>query len=159
MTGGGGAALLRRPFPYMVRGMSFRVSYSDVIIANRALAMLPEAPIDTFDGPGIARRALRVQYKPTVAALLTKHDFGLATVREAMALQVNDRPEWLFKYAAPNDLAYAIQVYPTQDAPGGVGYYQACATSWRPNSIGSAALAGQSIQTSKMPRLSSPRLA
>lgn len=105
--------------------MSFRVTYSDVIIANRALAMLPEAPISDFEQGGIAARALRLQYKPTIAALLEKHDFGLATKRSVMAPATNDRPEWTYKYEAPNDLAYAINVRPYLNAPGNVGYYVA----------------------------------
>lgn len=106
--------------------MSFRITYSDVIIANRALGMLPEAPIDNLDGPGVARRALRTYYKPTIAALLSKHDFGLATKRVALAAAAtNDRAEWVYRYAAPNDLGYALGLVPDL-APGGaaVGYYE-----------------------------------
>lgn len=104
--------------------MSFRITYSDVIIANRALGMLPEAPIDNLDGPGVARRALRTYYKPTIAALLSKHDFGMATRRVALAAQTNDRPEWLYKYAAPNDLGYAVTQHAMLGSSGGVGYYE-----------------------------------
>ena len=104
--------------------MSFRVTYSDVIIANRALGMLPEAPIDNFDGPGVARRALRTYYKPTIAALLSKHDFRLATKRAALAELTNDRTEWLYKYAAPNDLGYALTQHSGGASGSSVGYYQ-----------------------------------
>lgn len=104
--------------------MSFRITYSDVIIANRALGMLPEAPIDSLDGPGVARRALRTYYKPTIAALLSKHDFGLATKRAALAELTNDRAEWLYKYAAPNDLGYALTQHSGGTSGSSVGYYQ-----------------------------------
>lgn len=91
--------------------MSFVVEYSDVILCNRALSLLPEAPIASLDAPGMVARECRQCYRPTVRRVLEMHEWGLPRVRKALALRaVNDRPEWGYCYAQPNDMAFAVSV-------------------------------------------------
>jgi hypothetical protein len=106
--------------------MSFKATYSDVILCNRALSHLPEAPIAQMDAPGVAARECRAWYIPVVRRVLTMHDWGIATKIESLAVSsTNLRDNWAFAYAEPSDLAYAIDVLPPLDAASyGSGVYR-----------------------------------
>lgn len=101
--------------------MSFKTAYSDVIICNRALARLPEAPISTMTFASPAARYCTQFYKPTVRLLLEAHDWGLAQKRETLAESAtNLHPGYTYAYEEPDDLAFLVAVeYPT-DARGQV---------------------------------------
>lgn len=104
--------------------MSFRSSLSDVVLCNRALDMLPAANISSLDDPGAPARACRLHYKYTVAALLDKHSWNMATVRQNLAEKENDRPnEWVYAYQRPNEMAFPIKVV-ADGSSHTLGYYQ-----------------------------------
>lgn len=94
--------------------MSFKVAYSDVIICNRALARVPEAPITSLTGPGPAVRACNQWYKSTVRKLLEMHDWAMAQKREPLAeAATNSHPGYTYCYEEPDDLAFLVSVeYP-----------------------------------------------
>lgn len=91
--------------------MSFKPDISAVAIANEALAMLPADPIQDMGEPSLEARECRRFYKTTVARLLERHHWGLATKRAPLAATVNARgDEWAFAYAKPTDLAYPVSM-------------------------------------------------
>lgn len=75
--------------------------------------MCPADPIVSLDEQSLeARECVRV-YKPIVAELLEMHHWNLATVREPLTLQANDRTnEWRYAYAAPTNMAYPVAIIP-----------------------------------------------
>ena len=106
--------------------MSFKTNYSDVIICNRALSLLPEEEISTMDAPGLAARKCRQHYSSVVRRVLTMHDWGMATKTESLAVSgTNPRNEWLFAYEEPNDLAFAIDVVPPETGAATTNYFRA----------------------------------
>lgn len=114
---------------------SFRTSITGTELCNRALDLIFQEPIPSLEDqiPGVAARTARRWYKPTVAWLLERHHWNLATVRTPLtALVTNTRSaQWQFAYARPVDAAYIFGIMPALDS---TGYYAAL------RSIGSAKL-------------------
>lgn len=113
--------------------MSFKVTISDVLIANEALAMLPAEPIASMNEQSIEARECRRFYKSVVAELLEQHHWELATKRAPLAVKVNDRgEEWPFAYAKPSDMAFPVSMLPTA---GGAyfGWSLQGGSFWLPN--------------------------
>ncbi len=105
---------------------SFKTSLSGVEICNRALSLIAEAPIASFEEPNknSVREAVR-WYKPTVGWLLERHHWNLATTRVALALVGNTRPtEWGYAYARPGDAAFVKAIVP-YGSTSAIGYYGA----------------------------------
>lgn len=95
--------------------MSFKEIASGVTLANRALGMISESKtLSSLDDAGHNAQAVRRWYKPVVARLLEMHHWGLATVQASLAQQlVNSRSDqWIFAYAAPEDMAFPVSVGP-----------------------------------------------
>ena len=91
--------------------MSFKVAISDVLIANEALAMIPQEPIVSMSEQSLEARECQRWYKPVVAELLEKHHWGLATKRVALAAISNIRAgEWAYSYAKPADMAFPVKM-------------------------------------------------
>ncbi len=92
--------------------MSFKEIESAVGLANKALGMISEQSITSFDDPGARAQAVKRWYKPIVARLLETHHWGLATKHDSLvALATNDRSaEWLYAYAVPDDMAFPVGV-------------------------------------------------
>lgn len=107
--------------------MSFRTAITDVELCNRALALLPEEPIPSMDAGGLAARTARRWYKPTVAWLLTKYHWNLATRRATLATVANTRSDqWNFAYALPADTAFIRGIASADTSEGAaLGYYSA----------------------------------
>lgn len=105
---------------------SFRTSITGTELCNRALDLIFAEPIPSLDDqvPGVAARTARRWYKPTVAWLLERHHWNLATVRTPLtALVTNIRgARWQFAYQRPTDAAYIFGIAPSLDA---TGYYAA----------------------------------
>lgn len=93
--------------------MSFRTSYTDVVIVNRALGALGETAINSMDQGGPTAQKVRDHYKPVVRGLLEAHHFGLATKTAPMVSTPATRYGWAYEYLAPQDLAYAVAVVNT----------------------------------------------
>ena len=101
--------------------MSFRVNYSDTILANRALSRLPEAPIPNLDFASHAARTCKLWYKPVVRAMLEAHDWSLAQKREALSeSETNLHPGYLYAYQEPADLAFLVGVEYAADTGRGL---------------------------------------
>lgn len=94
--------------------MSFKTQYNAVLLCNRALSMLPEDPISSLDDARYAARVCDMHYASTVRELLEMHDWSLAQKIEDLAPATADLPRWLYKYHAPNDLAFAVQIIPSE---------------------------------------------
>lgn len=105
---------------------SFRTSITGTELCNRALDLIFAEPIASLDDqvPGVPARVARRWYKPTVAWLLERHHWNLATVRSPLtALVTNPRnARWQFAYQRPTDAAYIFGIAPSLDA---TGYYAA----------------------------------
>lgn len=104
---------------------SFKTSITGVELCNRALDLLPQDPIPSLDPQvsGLAARTARRWYKPTVAWLLERHHWNLATVRSPLALRLGNarNAQWQYEYAMPADAAFVFGIVGTN----GVGYYSA----------------------------------
>ena len=92
--------------------MTFRQTTSGVEIVNNALALISESKIiASFDDPGLNAQAARRWYKRVVARLLEMHHWGLATQRASLVAVTNTRSaEWLYAYAAPDDMAFPVGI-------------------------------------------------
>ena len=92
--------------------MTFRQSTSGVEIVNNALGMISESrTISSFDDSGHNATVARRWYKRVVARLLEMHHWGLATKRSSLVAITNTRSsEWLYAYAAPDDMAFPVGV-------------------------------------------------
>lgn len=103
---------------------SFKVTKSGTQLVNRAMDLIAENHIPSLDDQvsGVAARTARTWYKPTVAWLLERHHWGLATRREPLTVTTNDRStQWLYAYQVPEDAAFIKRVVPPMG--GSVGYY------------------------------------
>lgn len=104
---------------------SFKTTLTGTELCNRALDLLPQDPIPSLDPQvgGLAARTARRWYKPTVAWLLERHHWNLATVRSALVPRTGNArtAEWQFAYALPSDAAYVFGIV----GANGVGYYSA----------------------------------
>ncbi len=107
--------------------MSFRETLSDIRLCNRALSRLAQAPITSVDPPspvGNSSRECALWYKPTVARLLEMHHWSLATKRiESLAVVANDRSDWLYAFAAPDNMAFPVG-FTMYGSGVGVSYYR-----------------------------------
>ena len=108
--------------------MSFKPSYSDVMICNLALSRLKQQPINSINPPappGTASRECARWYKPTVARLLESHHWGLAAKRATLTATTNDRDSdgWLYAYQKPNDMAFPVRL-PSIYGGAGLQYYR-----------------------------------
>lgn len=104
---------------------SFKTTLTGTELCNRALDLLPADPIPSLDAQvgGLSARVARRWYKPTVAWLLERHHWNLATVRSPLVARVaNDRSaQWQFAYAMPSDAAYVFGI----SGGNGAGFYSA----------------------------------
>jgi hypothetical protein len=106
--------------------MTFRQSTSAVGLCNRALSMLAQTAISSIDPPsppGAASREAALWYKPTVARLLETHHWGLALRSAELAAVANDRSDWLYALAAPDDMAFPAG-FTQYGGAAGVSYYK-----------------------------------
>lgn len=108
--------------------MTFRQSTSGVEIVNNALGLISESKtISSFDDPGHNATVARRWYKRVVARLLEMHHWGLATKRDSLVAVDNTRSaEWLYAYAAPDDMAFPVGVAFASGAST-VSYYRGLA--------------------------------
>lgn len=92
--------------------MTFKETASAVSLVNRALGMVSESKtLSTLDNTGHNAQVARRWYKPTVARLLERHHWGLATKRAPLVAVTNTRStEWLYAYAKPDDMAFPVTV-------------------------------------------------
>jgi hypothetical protein len=90
--------------------MTFKITTSDVSLANMALGMVSESKmISSLDDPGLNATAIKRWYKPIVARLLEMHHWGLATKHSALVGVTNERAsEWIYAYATPEDMAFPV---------------------------------------------------
>lgn len=107
---------------------NFKVTKSGTQLVNRALDLIAESPIPSLDDQvaGVVARTARQWYKPTVAWLLERHDWGLAQTRAPLVAEaVNTRSNnWLYAYRVPEDCAFVTAINPADTATGvAVGYY------------------------------------
>ena len=102
---------------------SFKTTLSGIEIVNRAFDLIAEAPIASFEVNNLAARTANRWYKPTVAWLLERHHWNLATVREPLAVIPNTRSgRWNYAYRRPGDAAFVKALVPGDEATT-VGYY------------------------------------
>lgn len=102
----------------MPRGIS-------VSICNIALSEIRAPTIVTPDDDNPQAQACKVHYDDCVQLLLEAHDWTFAKVTVTLApLLLNDRAgEWLYAYAAPDDMAAPSRlVWPLQTPISGVFY-------------------------------------
>ena len=90
--------------------MTFKITTSAVELCNAALGMISESKtLTSIDDPGLNAQACRRWYRRVVARLLEMHHWGLATKRTSLVGVVNNRStEWLYAYAAPEDMAFPV---------------------------------------------------
>jgi hypothetical protein len=96
-----------------------------ISVCNIALAEVRAQSIVTIDDGTPQANACAIHYDDCLQLLLESHEWGFATVRNTLALlAVNDRPgEWLYAYAAPEDMASkAAIIWPLQTPLSGVYY-------------------------------------
>lgn len=106
--------------------MSFRETPSAVSLCNRALSHLAQGPITSVDPPAPGNEAskqCKLWYKTVVARLLEAHHWGLATKQAVLASIANDRSDWLYALAAPDDIAFAVSMDPLGSGSG-MQYYR-----------------------------------
>lgn len=78
---------------------------TDINICNRALSTyVRSAPIAAITEDSLPARQCRLHYDAALESLLQRHAWVWATRRESLALLVNDRDEWEYRYAAPAQL-------------------------------------------------------
>jgi hypothetical protein len=109
--------------------MSFREDMSAVALCNRALSRLAQGPISSLDPPspsGLASRECARWYRPVVARLIEMHHWGLATSRIPLTATTNDRSDWLYKFALPNQVAFPVSLA-MSGTTGAMTYYQGLA--------------------------------
>jgi hypothetical protein len=88
---------------------------SEVDISNLALSHFgQDASIDALDPPdGSVEAEHAARFLPIARdELLEAHPWQFATRRESLAELVNDRDDWGYRYAAPNDCIKPRQVLP-----------------------------------------------
>lgn len=86
---------------------------SEVDICNLALSHFgQDASIDAIDPPdGSAEADHAATFYPIARdELLEEGDFSFARKRAALTQLVNDRPDWVYKYALPSDVLKARRV-------------------------------------------------
>jgi hypothetical protein len=96
-----------------------------ISICNIALAEIRAGQIVSTDDDTPEAQACSIHYDDCVQLLLEAHDWGFAKVRTTLALLgTNDRAdEWLYAYAAPEDMAGPSRiVWPSQVPISGVYY-------------------------------------
>lgn len=105
--------------------MTFKQTASDVSLCNLAIAKCSETKfISSLDDAGLIASACKRWYKPVVARLLEMHHWGLATKRAPLVAVANDRSsEWLYAYAAPDDMAFPVNFH-LGATTGTVSYYR-----------------------------------
>ena len=108
--------------------MSFREIPSGVSLCNMALGMVSESKtITSLDDPGLNAQACKRWYKPVVARLLEMHHWNLATKHKDLIAVTNPRSnEWLYAYAAPDDMAFPVGIA-LENGTSSVSYYRGLA--------------------------------
>lgn len=108
--------------------MSFKEIPSTARLCNMALGMVSESKtITSLEDPGLNAQACKRWYKPVVARLLEMHHWGLATKRIAPNVVTNTRStEWLYAYAAPDDMAFPVTMT-LESGASSVSYYRGLA--------------------------------
>lgn len=84
---------------------------SETELANRALDLLGESPITSFDGEGKVPEAMRRNYTPTLQAELRKHRWNFAIKRDNAGL-ITGAPMsgYNYQYQLPSDCLLLIEV-------------------------------------------------
>lgn len=108
--------------------MTFKQATSGVEIVNNALGMISESrTISSFDDSGLNATVARRWYKRVVARLLEMHHWSLATKRAPLVAVTNTRSaEWLYAFAAPDDMAFPVGIS-FQNGAATVSYYRGLA--------------------------------
>lgn len=108
--------------------MTFKQATSGVDIVNSALGMIGESKvISSFEDSGHIATVANRWYKKVVARLLEMHHWNLATKRAALIPVTNGRAgEWLYAYAAPDDIAFPVGISLASGASS-VSYYRGLA--------------------------------
>lgn len=102
---------------------SFKTTITGTELCNRALDLLPAETIPSLDPQvgGLSARTARRWYKPTVAWLLERHHWNLATRRTPIALVANTRAErWRYTYKMPSDAAFLFGIVGTDGIAQGL---------------------------------------
>jgi len=102
---------------------SFKTTITGTELCNRALDLLPAEPIPSLDPQvgGLNARTARRWYKPTVAWLLERHHWNLATVRSPLAAIANTRStRWRYAYKMPSDAAFIFGLVGTDGIARGL---------------------------------------
>ncbi|OAN56927.1 hypothetical protein [Sphingobium sp. TCM1] len=85
-------------------------------ICNEALSEIAADPINSMEDDSESAFYCRQHYPKVLEELLTWTDWPFAIRRTVLASRTNDRfGEWLYRYAAPSDMAEAIRVLPSVD--------------------------------------------
>lgn len=80
-------------------------------LANLALSQVPAGGITNIDENSVQARFCKLWYPQILSELLPKGPWVFASVRAALAVKTNDRPnEWGFAFAAPGNMAFPVQV-------------------------------------------------
>lgn len=95
-----------------------------ISICNIALSEVRAATIVSLDDRTEEANACAIHYDECLQLILEAHEWGFATVRDQLALlTVNDRPEWLYAYQRPDDMANSRGlIWPLQTPLSGVYY-------------------------------------
>lgn len=111
--------------------MSFMEPRSDINICNKALSRIGQTQLTgTLDAPtgpnNNASRECRLHYKSTVRAVLEMHHWNLATQRQTLVENTNERSlEWPFSYAVPPHMAFPVNLHvPGSSTTAPVSYYR-----------------------------------
>lgn len=82
-------------------------------ISNMALSRLPAGSIVNLDEDSVQARACKMHYQQTLDHLLEMGEWRFARKTVALALQdTNDRDaRWLYRYAAPADMALIVKLW------------------------------------------------
>lgn len=89
-------------------------TFSQIDIANFALAHLPAQPIVSFEENSLEAREVRRFYPQAVADALERSDWSFANARVDLALNATNgrEDEWLYSYALPTNMATPLRVVP-----------------------------------------------
>jgi len=108
--------------------MTFKQATSGVEIVNNGLGMISESRIiSSFEDSGHIATVARRWYKRVVARLLEMHHWSLGTKRDSLVAVTNTRAgEWLYAYAAPDDMAFPVGIS-VLNGTSNVSYYRGLA--------------------------------
>lgn len=97
---------------------------ASIAVCNIALAEIRAESIIAIDEGSPEADACAQHYDDCFDTLIESHEWGFAKKRVQLALLVtNDRPEWLYAYAAPADVGVmGAVIYPTQAPTPGLYY-------------------------------------